>query len=114
MYFVTEKTSASIYFACKHCNIAYLYVFLISTLRGNIRSRLGLPFTPVIITIHVDICRLVQLQGHLLPWPNLIIPIKTMFILSVITVIWQESYSLIVHSDTVFMLVSLWLHWLSG
>lgn len=72
---------------------------------GEIRAFIYLPI--IIITFHVDICRLVQLQGHLLSWTNLIIPIKTMFILSVITVIWQESCPLIVHSDTLFMVVSL-------
>lgn len=84
------------------------------TWRYTLPIRASIYLDIIVVAIHVDICRLVQLQGHSSLWPNLIIPIKTMFILSVITVIWLESSPLIVHSDTVFMLVSLWLYWLSG
>lgn len=80
-------------------------VILMRALHGTILYTL-IPYVYlaiIIIAIHVDICCLAQLQGHSLLWLNLIIPIKTVFLLSVITVIWQKSSPLILHSDTVFM-----------
>ncbi len=69
---------------------------------SQIKASVDLPII-IVTTIYVHISHLAQLQGHLLSWHNLIIPTKTVFILSVITVIWEKVLPLIVYSDTVFM-----------